>query len=158
MSATMAGESTRAAVRLRDLVEEVWRGRRAIAVCSAGATLLALILALTATLQYRATVLLAPAENGAPEGGLAGLASRLGGLADLDILSMGGGQDVDQALVMLTSRAFTERFIVEQKLLPHLYEKRWDAAKGEWRKGTPGVWERLGMWWRRTVDSIGSAA
>jgi uncharacterized protein involved in exopolysaccharide biosynthesis len=141
-------------VRIVDLVAVVWSEWRVVALVAAMFSVIALVAALVATPQYRATTLLAPAESSKPEGGLAGLASRLGGLADLDLSSLGGGQDVDQTLTLLGSRSFTENFISQEGMLPHLYADQWDEKNKKWRTGAPTVLGKLREWWRGLITPV----
>lgn len=63
---------------------------------------------------------------------------QLGGLAALAGVSLGGGDSAtEEALAVLGSQGFAQRFIVESNLLPKLYESKWDAATGKW-KVAPG--------------------
>jgi uncharacterized protein involved in exopolysaccharide biosynthesis len=79
---------------------------------------------------YRATVVMSPTEAGNALGALGSLASQFGGLAGLNF---GGGDRLkDEALAILQSRSFTEKFISEHELLPKLFPDRWDAAGKRW--------------------------
>jgi uncharacterized protein involved in exopolysaccharide biosynthesis len=80
---------------------------------------------------YRATVVLAPAntEHGTnafgPSSALGGLASGLGlGPKDLE---------TEEALSVLRSREFTEKFVEDLQLMPKLFAKKWDSTTGSWR-------------------------
>jgi uncharacterized protein involved in exopolysaccharide biosynthesis len=81
---------------------------------------------------YRATTVLAAAtsDRGADLVGFA--ASPLGGLAS----GLGLGPrdaDTDEALAVLRSREFTERFIVSENLMPKLFSGQWNAATASWK-------------------------
>ena len=81
---------------------------------------------------YRATMVLAAAtsDRGADLVGFA--ASPLGGLAS----GLGLGPrdaDTEEALAVLTSREFTERFIVSEGLMSKLFSRQWNAATGSWK-------------------------
>lgn len=87
---------------------------------------------------YRADTLLASAAADKGGGALGGLLSQYGGLASLAGIDIGraGGQSIDESIEILRSRAFTEKFITDNKLMPVLFpEKRekpatmWDAYK-----------------------------
>jgi uncharacterized protein involved in exopolysaccharide biosynthesis len=56
------------------------------------------------------------------------LAAITGGITEAD-------RDTDEAITVLNSREFTERFIDENHLLPDLFPKLWDSAKGRWKEG-----------------------
>jgi uncharacterized protein involved in exopolysaccharide biosynthesis len=93
---------------------------------------------------YRVEALLAPVveEHGR---GLSGLSAQFGdfaALAGVSLPAAGGTQD--QAIAILKSRAFTERFIVDNELLPILFHDRWDAEADDWGvddDGIPTIWE-----------------
>lgn len=56
------------------------------------------------------------------------LAAITGGITEAD-------RDTDEAMTVLESREFTERFIDENHLLPLLFPKRWDPVQGRWKEG-----------------------
>jgi uncharacterized protein involved in exopolysaccharide biosynthesis len=102
--------------------------------------------ALIMTPVYRAKAILIP-SNTTQESGIGGGGSplgQLGGLASLAGVEIGSkGSPTDEALAVLKSREFTERFINDRHLLPVLFAKKWDAVTGTWRGGadhqpTPG--------------------
>jgi len=80
---------------------------------------------------YRATVLLAPAEQG--KSSLLSLAgSSLGALAGLAGADLTGGPDSVEYTAMLASRELGESFIRDRNLLPVLFADRWDPQAGDW--------------------------
>lgn len=84
---------------------------------------------------YRATTVLAPAvqDRGIDLNGFA--ASSLGGLAS----GLGLGPrdaDTEEALAVLRSREFTERFITSQNLMPELFPSKWNSSARAWRVDT----------------------
>jgi len=92
------------------------------------------VYALLATPIYRATVVLAPAANANEPGGMGGVLSELGSLAPLVGLGVGGrDSNIEEALAVLSSREFLERFITDQSLLPKLFPQSWDAATQRWK-------------------------
>lgn len=56
------------------------------------------------------------------------LAAISGGITEAD-------RDTDEAITVLNSREFTERFIDENHLLPLLFPKSWDSAGNRWKDG-----------------------
>lgn len=84
---------------------------------------------------YRAEVVLAPAGEDNNKGG--GALAGLGGLASLAGISVGGGGNAEQNLAVLKSREFILQFIRENKLMPILFEKQWDAQKNTWIESDP---------------------
>jgi uncharacterized protein involved in exopolysaccharide biosynthesis len=147
-NANAGGETT-----LANVAGELWSARRIIGWIALATTLLALIAAIVATPKYEASVLLAPVRA-KTEGGLAGLASRIGALPDLDALGVGAGQDTDQAIAMLQSRGFTQQFLVDEGVLPHLYPEAWDDASKSWRSDGPSFVQRVRNAVSRMVASL----
>lgn len=88
---------------------------------------------------YRAEVVLAPVAE-EQDSGLAGRASQFGGLASLAGINIGGGGggQAQQAMATLRSRAFSDAFIKDEKLMPVLFSQRWDDAKQAWRTDAQG--------------------
>ena len=79
---------------------------------------------------YKAEVLMIPASGG---GG--GLSNRLGGLADLAGVSLGGssaGAEGEQALARLKTRSFLTNHIKEKNLKPILFASRWSEQGKLW--------------------------
>jgi uncharacterized protein involved in exopolysaccharide biosynthesis len=59
-----------------------------------------------------------------------------GGLASLAGLNVGSSDpETQEALGVLRSREFGERFITDEDLLPQLYAARWDSAAHAWKPG-----------------------
>jgi uncharacterized protein involved in exopolysaccharide biosynthesis len=87
---------------------------------------------------YRADVLLAPVSTDDAGGSsLKSLASRYGSLASLAGINLDAGRfSTATVLAMLQSRRFIEQFIADNKLLPILFAKQWDASTSRW-KGAP---------------------
>ncbi len=81
---------------------------------------------------YRSQAVLAPNLETMQSGGLADLAGQLGGLAALAGVRVPGGSNKDEAIELLKSRGFAARYITEKELLPRLFEKDWDATRGDW--------------------------
>ncbi len=82
---------------------------------------------------YRATILLIPTKTDKDMdpggGGLGGI----GGVASLVGINLGGSDSqTEEALAVLKSREFTQKFIEDENLMPILYAKIWDANTGKW--------------------------
>jgi uncharacterized protein involved in exopolysaccharide biosynthesis len=93
--------------------------------------------ALIMTPVYRAKAVLVP-TNVSHESSLGDMLGQLGGIAALAGLESGGkGSPTEEALAVLRSREFTERFIADRHLLPRLFAKKWDAAAGKWHGQEP---------------------
>ena len=83
---------------------------------------------------YRAEVVLEPTvtERGTDLMGLG--SSQLGGLASLAGLALGPkDSETEEALAVLDSREFTDKFIESQHLMPKLYASKWNGATGTWK-------------------------
>ncbi len=121
-------------IDLRELFLKLWNKRWVIIafviLCTAALTTIAYKM----TPIYRATTVVIPAgSSGASGGGLGAALGQLGGLASLAGVNVGSGDsEVQEALAVLDSRVFTERFITEKNLLPKLYSKIWDEKTNQW--------------------------
>jgi uncharacterized protein involved in exopolysaccharide biosynthesis len=107
------------------------------------------ILSLVLPPRYTATVILSPAENDLPEGGLASLAGQFAGIADLAGVNLKGNVNSDEAITILSSREFTEHFIAKNGLLPILFEDDWDASRKAWKAnagGSGGFMQSFSNW------------
>ena len=83
---------------------------------------------------YRVSSVLVPATAEGGLGGLGAAMGQLGGLAALAGVNLSGGQDpTEEALAVLASQEFTQRFISHMDLLPKLFESKWDPGKGAWK-------------------------
>jgi uncharacterized protein involved in exopolysaccharide biosynthesis len=82
---------------------------------------------------YRADVLVTVADEQS-ESGVDGLVGQFGGLAALAGIDVASGrsQSMNEAIEILRSRAFTERFIEQEKVLPILFPARWDRERKCW--------------------------
>jgi uncharacterized protein involved in exopolysaccharide biosynthesis len=85
---------------------------------------------------YRASVVLISASSDR-KGQNDSLSSALGQFSGLATLAGGalGSADpeTEEALAVLKSREFTQRFIDDKNLMPQLFAKSWDAAAGKWK-------------------------
>jgi uncharacterized protein involved in exopolysaccharide biosynthesis len=84
--------------------------------------------------QYTASVKVVP-RTAESAGGLQSLMGELGGLAALAGVSLGGSNEDKEAYAWLRSRAFTVRFLEQQKLSQELFAEAWDAQRGDWQEG-----------------------
>jgi len=109
-----------------------WLVLGCVAVCSAALTSAAFLM----TPVYRSSTILVPANTGQGSGGLGSALGELGGIASLAGINIGSrGSITEEALAVLRSREFTERFIMEEKLMPRLFASKWDTARGDWKPG-----------------------
>jgi uncharacterized protein involved in exopolysaccharide biosynthesis len=129
-------------IRLADLWNIAIANRRLILGATLLCTLLAVAYAVLATPIYRADTLLAPVEDESKTG-LAALAERFGGLADLAGLSLSEGGDVETALATLESRDFLTRFIREEEIKPILFPDDWNTDTRSWIPSDPGLLDKI---------------
>lgn len=127
-------------IDLREVVGTLWARRLLLTIIVMLFTAVFVAVAFLTTPIYRASVVIMDASS-SRDGGLLGrgLAS-LGGLASLTGLSfMGANQQGEEALAVLRSREFTERFIAELDLMPELFHKQWNPTTKSW-KGNRDSW------------------
>ena len=108
-----------------------------IIVFTALTTLGAIYYASTLPTIYKAEVLMIPASGGISG---SGLSNRLGGLADMAGVSLGGssaGAEGEQALARLKTRSFLTKHIKEKNLKPILFADRWSEQGKLWIDGEP---------------------
>ena len=83
---------------------------------------------------YDAEVLIHPVDHGATQGGLAALSGQLGGIASLAGIDLRSGPSRNEEwLALLESKAFTQKFIEENELMPILFSDHWDPREIIWR-------------------------
>jgi len=103
-----------------------------IIVFTALTTLGAIYYASTLPTIYKAEVLMIPASGGVSGGGLS---NRLGGLADMAGVSLGGssaGAEGEQALARLKTRSFLIKHIKEKNLKSILFADQWSTVEKRW--------------------------
>ncbi len=131
-------------IDLREIWQVLVDNKKLIAIITGTVTAIAILVALLLTPIYRAEVLLAPA-TAEKTGGLGALAGQFGDLAALAGISLGGGDQTQEAIATLKSRALTEAFIKENNLMPILFEDEWDADKKGWKdqdaEDAPTLWQ-----------------
>jgi len=115
---------------LRELFGVLWAGSRKIIAITVLFGIVSIIYALSVPNQYKATVLLAPAQSDNSD--LSGALGQLGGLASLAGVSIGGGEssEAQRAQAVMKSWSFIEDFINDNDLAVQL-----SAIQG-WNKGT----------------------
>ena len=91
------------------------------------------IFAFTSVPIYRATAVIVPAGVDRGLGSLGASLGQLGGLASLVGINL-ASQDAEseEALAVLRSREFVEKFIHDKELLPRFFSQLWDQSKQEW--------------------------
>jgi capsular polysaccharide biosynthesis protein len=120
-------------IDLRELFVTLWSGKWIIIVITFISTLAGVGYALYSPNIYESSVLVAPAQE--EGGGLNGLASQFGGLANLAGISLGGGSSNQTVIAreVLTSRAFLSDFFHSHNMaIPLMAVEGWNKDTGEW--------------------------
>jgi len=82
---------------------------------------------------YRSSTVLAPATTDRSIGGLSSALGQFGGLASLAGINVDTRDSrIEEALAVLQSREFIEKFISDHNLLPILFPTKWDARNQRW--------------------------
>lgn len=92
---------------------------------------------------FRSSVLLVVVDDSGKSGGLGGLAGQLAGVASLTGASLGSSGNRSELVGTLGSRMLIEGFILDNNLLPVLFENMWDAERGDWKNDVskkPSLW------------------
>lgn len=119
-------------IDLRDLFVALWRGKWIIIVITFAFSVGGILYALSQPNIYQSSATLMSSSSDG-KSGLAGMASRFGGLASLAGVNLGssGVDDKTLALATLNSRVFINYFINKHDLLiPLLASTDWDASTG----------------------------
>ena len=115
-------------IDLRELFGVLWAAKIPIVAFTLLCGLLSVWYAVSIPNQYKAVVVLAPAQQ--QSGGLSGALGQLGGLASLAGVSVGGGgvNESQIAQEIMQSWSFIERFINENDLSAEVYAvESWDS-------------------------------
>ena len=142
-------------IDLRELFGVLWAGRMKIIAITALFAVVSVIYALSVPDQYKATVLMSPAQSSG--GGLSGALGQLGGLASLAGVSIGGGEssEAQVAQEIMKSWNFIESFIESNDLAVEVY-----AAEG-WSKSSNSLqidndlYDESGSQWLVESDDTG---
>lgn len=121
---------------LHGMLIKVFQRRWWVAASAILFAIVAAAIAFLSTPVYRASAILMPASTdpGGLNSTLTSALGALGGLADIASIGLGRSDAATvEALAVLQSREFTERFIGDKQLTPKLYASKWDSAKGEWK-------------------------
>jgi uncharacterized protein involved in exopolysaccharide biosynthesis len=123
------------AISSQELFARLWRRRTWIIASAMFFTAVSIAIAFLMTPIYRATTVLVPA--GAERNKIGSLSStlgQLGGLASLAGFGMGTNDiETEEALAVLHSREFTQRFIVDNNLMPKLFSNKWNESTNTWQ-------------------------
>ena len=123
-------------ISLQDIYQGLMKYRVVIGSITVTITLAAVLVALLMTPIYRAEVLIVLTEGDENQGNFGTLAGQFSGLAALAGYRV-GAEKKDKAIAWLKSRAFTEKFILDEQLLPVLFPKKWDESAKQWKVNNP---------------------
>lgn len=130
-------------ITLLGLWQVFWGQRYLILVISAIFAVSSITVALLMTEIYRADSVLAPVDvDEMPD-----VASRLGGLASLAGIKVGGSSDSMNAVAILRSREFAADFIADEELISVFFADQWDAESKTWLvdkpENAPRMWDAV---------------
>lgn len=125
-------------IDLRDIWRVLVKYKRMILSSVFIAALIAAGISMSLPNIYRAEMLLAPVkDDNAKGGGMSAALGGLGGFASLAGISLGGGGNTEENLAVLKSREFLWKFVQENKLMPILFDDKWDEAQKKWKEIDP---------------------
>lgn len=119
-------------IDLREIWNILWDGKWWIIGITFLFAVGSVILAITLPNQYKAEVILAPAQK--EGGGLSGLAAQYGGLAAMAGINLSSGQssDINEAIALVKSWPFLEELVNKYNLKPLvLAVKKWDDINNQ---------------------------
>jgi uncharacterized protein involved in exopolysaccharide biosynthesis len=91
---------------------------------------------------YRSTAVAFPVVDKDSSGGIGGVLSQFSGVASMAGLDVAGNGN-PEAVAIIKSRQFTERFITKNALMPILFRKDWDFARNDWK---PNLRRQRTLW------------
>ncbi|WP_372997174.1 Wzz/FepE/Etk N-terminal domain-containing protein [Marinobacter sp.] len=133
-------------IDLHELFAILWQGKWIIVATTFLFAAAGVAYALYKPNIYKASVLLAPAQD---EGAAGGISGQLGGLASLAGINVGGGgaNKTMMAKQILQSRAFLADFIHRHNLsVPLMASEAWDIQKEQWLLNTEVYDSQAGQW------------
>jgi LPS O-antigen subunit length determinant protein (WzzB/FepE family) len=133
----MQSDNATGQITLDAVFRAAWRMRWLMLACIVAGTGLAATAAWIMTPKYRVAAVMIPVKGDDSRSALSSVVGQLGGLASLAGAAFSGGGNKDEYLEYLRSHEFTARFIEDEKLLPVLFAKKWDAAHGRWNVDDP---------------------
>ena len=114
----------------RILSRSKWTIIAGTALCVLASGLSALLM----TPMYRAETLIAPLTERDNNSRFVAQLDEFSGIAALAGVNMERGGRKNEAIATLKSRMFTKQFIKDEKLLPVLFRKKWDAENERWEE------------------------
>ena len=142
-------------IDLRELFGVLWGNKIKIIGITAVFAVVSVIYALSIPNQYKASALLAPAQQ--QSGGLSGALGQLGGLASLAGVSIGGGEssEAQVAQEIMKSWSFIEGFIAVNDLAVEVYAAEGWSRESNQLKFDNDVYEVKTKTWLVENDNIG---
>lgn len=119
-------------IDLLEIWNILWDGKWWIVGITFLFAVLSVVYALSLSNQYKAEVVLAPAQENS--GGIGALAAQYGGLAAMAGINLGSAQnsDIDQAIALVKSWPFLEAFVDKYNLKPQIMAiKEWDGINNK---------------------------
>jgi hypothetical protein len=120
-----------------DLWNLLWDYKLVIGSITFLAAVASVVIALVLTPVYRAEVLLAPAQEDRGSA-LSSIGNYFGGLASIAGIDLDANAgNLDEAIAILGSRAFSEEFIMSEGLIKVFYRDMLDPSTGDWESSDP---------------------
>jgi uncharacterized protein involved in exopolysaccharide biosynthesis len=120
-------------IDLRAVAATLWARKAWIVVSMIVFTIPLAVVAFLAEPTYRTATVVADARAESGANTLGGALGALGNLGSVARIAVQGATAADEAMAVMRSREFTERFIGDHNLMPALFPDLWDATKGEWQ-------------------------
>jgi uncharacterized protein involved in exopolysaccharide biosynthesis len=142
---------------MKDFVQTLLLYRYRIAVFVITCTIIVGVVSFLVQRQYDAAIVISAVTTTSdkPLGG--GALGSLGGLAALAGMSLGSDSKKNESLATLESQAILQRYIVENNLMPILYEDKWDARSGKWTvtdpEKMPTLWKAI-QFFKKNVRTV----
>ena len=137
MSTAFARWNQEAPLDLRTVIARLFARRWWIIASTLIVATICTVAALLLTPVYRATTVLVPADDTDAQSALGSALGQIGSLASLAGVTVRSGSPQMEALAVLRSRQFTERFIKDKQLMQQLFADKWDAVANEWAGAAP---------------------
>jgi uncharacterized protein involved in exopolysaccharide biosynthesis len=119
-------------IDLKELFSVLWAGKKLIIAITGVFALISVIYALSVPNQYKASALLAPAQQ--QSGGLSGALGDLGGLAALAGVNIGGGESGEAQIAqeIMRSWGFIAQFVTENNIAVEVFAADgWDSKNNQ---------------------------
>lgn len=123
------------------IIRYIWIKKVQVSIILIGCAVIFYAISFLFTPIYQAKTILAPVESDISD---SDMANKLGGLASVVGVGVSGDSDENTVnMAIFESRKFSREFIVENKLIPVIFEKDWDEVKQTWKSDEPTLWESV---------------